>query len=857
MFTLKEYQKKAKRDFRNHVKALDYADTISYLKAHANDAQAQADALTGRTNPFRIQIDAPTGSGKTVLMGEIIKDEFQDHVVFWFSPGAGDLEEQSARSLRKALGNSGVERMDESTFNFHPAPGIVYIGNWEQFVSRDRKTGEYKNRVVREGDNKNFFDMIHRIAENYIPVTIVVDEAHFGSNKSVGAIQSFLKDIEDTLTYSPLYVQLSATHILEAKNTVKISIQDVIAEGLIRKEVLLNSEELLRRADSLSVEERDSEAIEPLMIRYAVDLLDQIDEEYKKIDAHALIKGQKVPYHGLIGMQVPNGAVGNALMERAEAVLRDRKDAEGNLDPITRDNGKLAVYLSDDKTENMAGIESPDSPVRVLFYKQGVSTGWDCPRAQILLGFRHITSHVFTKQNLGRFVRTTQAKHYNNDLLDKAYVISNVGDLGQAAFNEQENKSGIPVKEPVSLNKKEGYTPLLSFNEAKIPVSHYAAKNQTTVSLREVSGLFLEKANESRLWESLAYAKPVVDYAGLISAVEDMTDGINEFKEDSSSEAHVAKTANELSVLFQAHVLVAIKETGKTFRNDSQVARSLSQVFVSWYGQALLNKESTHERKAHFGKLSDNQEGNTEGIEWNRFAFEQALYVDAHRNTLLSLVKEIVLDPRAKASDVVVDKDNAELQSWADREYHDDGTFFISPLHEFYVNPEKEPEVGEGLAHYMAITGRVHEGSAKMSEPEKMFQNEFLPTLFNGAENSLKSFYKSPENKTGSFCRAVKVTDDKVTNFYPDWLLELVDSDGVVSPAVVESKSGTEISKVKSDPTHPTYAKALDLVELAENTGIKAGIVYKDATGWNIITGKDDEGTLTSSPAKEYFTVQK
>lgn len=129
------------------------------------------------------------------------------------------------------------------------------------------------------------------------------------------------------------------------------------------------------------------------------------------------------------------------------------------------------------------------------------------------------------------------------------------------------------------------------------------------------------------------------------------------------------------------------------------------------------------------------------------------------------------------------------------------------------------------------------------------------PQLFNGAEFSLKTFYKFPENRHGSFRRGVRVTEDKVMNFYPDWLLEFEDKDGNVVPAVVESKSGEDVWKTKNNPEHPTYAKALDLVKLSKASGIRAGVVFKDATGWCVVVGKDDVGSLVFSPAREYFTL--
>ena len=54
---------------------------------------------------------------------------------------------------------------------------------------------------------------------------------------------------------------------------------------------------------------------------------------------------------------------------------------------ITTDNGKLAVWLSNEK-ENLANLEAPDNLTEVLLFKQAIALGWDCPRAAVLLIFR-------------------------------------------------------------------------------------------------------------------------------------------------------------------------------------------------------------------------------------------------------------------------------------------------------------------------------------------------------------------------------------------------------------------------------------------------------------------------------------
>lgn len=51
-----------------------------------------------------------------------------------------------------------------------------------------------------------------------------------------------------------------------------------------------------------------------------------------------------------------------------------------------------------------------ETQVRVLVAKDGISTGWDCPRAEVLVSFRRASEHTHITQLLGRMVRTPLAR---------------------------------------------------------------------------------------------------------------------------------------------------------------------------------------------------------------------------------------------------------------------------------------------------------------------------------------------------------------------------------------------------------------------------------------------------------------
>ncbi len=78
--------------------------------------------------------------------------------------------------------------------------------------------------------------------------------------------------------------------------------------------------------------------------------------------------------------------------------------------------------MSNDKQGLEDAISENDNSTRYLLMKQAISTGWDCPRAKILVKLREGMSEQFEIQTVGRIRRMPEAKHYDEDILDFSYV---------------------------------------------------------------------------------------------------------------------------------------------------------------------------------------------------------------------------------------------------------------------------------------------------------------------------------------------------------------------------------------------------------------------------------------------------
>ena len=156
-------------------------------------------------------------------------------------------------------------------------------------------------------------------------------------------------------------------------------------------------------------------------------LLEKADEVRKKI-AQAYID-EKENIRPLVLVQFPN--LNDDLIEHVEEKL--------NLMGYSYENKLLASWFStenkedkDRKSKKLGKInigttdedsitKSNTTPVFLLF-KQALATGWDCPRAKILVKLRENMNETFEIQTLGRLRRMPKAKHYGKEILDCSYL---------------------------------------------------------------------------------------------------------------------------------------------------------------------------------------------------------------------------------------------------------------------------------------------------------------------------------------------------------------------------------------------------------------------------------------------------
>lgn len=351
-----------------------------------------------------IVFKSPTGSGKTLMFSSVIEEEVaereNDNFCFvWASIGKGELQKQSYNSVKSYVQGYPVCTLLEEDFfgsrRFIKNKEVVFV-NWEKLISKDRGTGEWKNNLMKDSEGHNFIDVINQTKENGTKIILIVDESHIGSSSNTR-----IAEFKNQILQPHMTLEMSATPSSDPDIYVKP--QDVIDEGIIKEDIIVN--EGISEEDR-TLAEKDSEL---LVLESAEAKRQEIITAYKEVGANV---------NPLVLVQIPNTDAGEA----KKLVVKDFLSEKG----ITEENGQLKLWYDNNANFDKNAIKHNDDETNYLIFKTAVATGWDCPRAHILVKFRESQSETFEIQTIGRILRTAEAKKYENQILDNAYIFTNV-----------------------------------------------------------------------------------------------------------------------------------------------------------------------------------------------------------------------------------------------------------------------------------------------------------------------------------------------------------------------------------------------------------------------------------------------
>ena len=351
---------------------------------------------------------SPTGSGKTIMMAEYIerfvldKISSDDFCFIWATPRK-TLTLQSKSKLEKYFQYKKLLKCSE----FHELQDNKISTNEVLFLNWESINKSNKNTIVRDNE-RDFY--LQKILENTRDekreVILIIDESHHHATSEIS--KNLISEFSAKIS-----VEVSATPtIINPDEIINVDIEDVKLEALIKKSVKLN-EGLENIYENERIKIKLKDGTENFILNEAINKRNVLLDFYKK---------ENKIINPLLLIQLPDRKTGeeDRLKTEIEVFLKKKHN-------ISIDNGKLAIYLSEDK-QNLENISKNDNAVEVLIFKQAIALGWDCPRAQILVLFRDWKNLSFSIQTIGRIMRMPDAisGYYQNDELNHSYVFTNL-----------------------------------------------------------------------------------------------------------------------------------------------------------------------------------------------------------------------------------------------------------------------------------------------------------------------------------------------------------------------------------------------------------------------------------------------
>ena len=397
-------------------------------------------AEKGDVSPAHFVLKSCTGSGKTIMLAEILRElkerDLSEHYVFvWAAPNK--LHEQSHKKLAGLLSDTEYRLIDiESLEAGELQENTIIFTNWEKVFKRatrddeekDIKKGEFNNVAVRRGENgRNIQDIMDATREAGLKTIIIADESHqtfYGENSQLFVREVIRPSLVIEASATPKYSSDESTDLYRK---VIVDTDDVIDSGLIKRQVLIN-DNIEEIADELNRDAIKTAIVAGLRKR------DEIEAEYERMG---------ININPLMTIQLPSES--NEKLSELDAKVRSIAEEVLSEYEYEYYNRNLAVWLADEK-ENLDGITDNNNVVEVLIFKQAIALGWDCPRAQVLVMLREIKSEAFQIQTVGRILRMPEAKHYGNEQLDSAYVYTNSGKTIKIDQNDTDAKNLIKYK---------------------------------------------------------------------------------------------------------------------------------------------------------------------------------------------------------------------------------------------------------------------------------------------------------------------------------------------------------------------------------------------------------------------------
>ena len=385
--------------------------------------------------PQVVSFTAPTGAGKTIIMSALIEDilfgddqyvEQPDAIIVWLSdsPQLNEQSKQKIDSKADKIRLSQCVTVSEESFDKEMFEnGHIYFLNTQKL--------SVTSKLTKNGDGRTYTiwqTLANTVREKSDRLYFIIDEAHRGmqgreASKATTIMQKFLKgSSSDGIPPMPVVIGMSATTqrfnalVEGTSSTIHKSIvttDEVRASGLLKDRIVITYPEEGTVNNDMAI------------LQAAADDWKEKWEHWTQY----CFEQHYAYVNPILIIQVLNGT-GDALtdtnLDDCIAKIEERTGFKLENGQVVHTFGGTTATLTVNGLE--VRYEEPsniadDRNIRVVFFKENLSTGWDCPRAETMMSFKHASDATYIAQLLGRMVRTPMQMHIQvDDVLNDVHL---------------------------------------------------------------------------------------------------------------------------------------------------------------------------------------------------------------------------------------------------------------------------------------------------------------------------------------------------------------------------------------------------------------------------------------------------
>lgn len=442
-----------------------------------------------------VALTAPTGAGKTVISAAVAEGLFYGNENY-----AGDEKATILwLSDSPSLNDQTMKRFDDATDLLNGATVMEAIG--PEFAKSHRKLeaghvyflnrqllGKGKRLSNEDEGGRSFYDVLNdTIEDTDIHLFLFIDEAHRGLGKSGSdkgtsdnrnkTIYSIIIDGQEGINKPmPCVVGISATPERfqkamdgrlnrDVKAAVNVPVSSVKNSGLIKDVIELRTPK--KAADTKHQD-----------LTQACIKLSSVSKMWKDYCASHADTSMVIPLMIVqVEDRISNETLGEICLQIKKTLPWLDEDCFANVFGEHNDiiaSGCSIPYVKPDEVE-------VHTEIKVLFAKDAVSTGWDCPRAEVIYSRRKRNDPTYIAQLIGRMIRTPLGRRIKDveELNTVACYLPEYNAETVEAVVERLKEDNVPV-EPGNVMKNPAEVRF--FGDVKKSVEHRREQKQVNQS---------------------------------------------------------------------------------------------------------------------------------------------------------------------------------------------------------------------------------------------------------------------------------------------------------------------------------------------------------------------------------------